>query len=153
MKKIKFRYASLLDIKELVNININGKEKFRKIDQKMFKNIIPQKRVLICQEKDEIVGLIYYQKDFLGRTDKYYIEQITVKKQYRKKGYGLLLLNRFLNKCEKLKIKKVFGDIHNDNLASLQMCLKARALISGTLEGFENTNKRDGKIFIRFELN
>lgn len=150
---IEYKFASIEDIKELVNINIDGEEEYRKINQEMFNEIVPQKRVLICSQDKKIIGLMYWRKDFLGRTNQYYIEQITIKKSHRKKGYGLLLLKHFLEICKKQKVIKVFCDIQNNNSSSLQMCLSAGGLISGTIEGLGDTKEKDERVIVRFELN
>jgi L-amino acid N-acyltransferase YncA len=149
---LQFRLAKLTDIKTLVEINIDDDEDYRTINQKMFRELVKSKLVLVALENKEIVGLLYWRPDFLGRFNQWYLKQVTVRKDARGKGVGVQLLNYFLNFAKKKKVEKVFGDIHNDNYPSLNMALNAGALISGTIEGVGNTEEKDERVMVRFEL-
>lgn len=149
---LQFRLAKLTDIKTLVEINIDDDEDYRTINQKMFRELVKSKLVLVALENKEIVGLLYWRPDFLGRFNQWYLKQVTVRKDARGKGVGVQLLNYFLNFAKKKKVEKVFGDIHNDNYPSLNMALNAGALISGTIEGVGNTEEKDERVIVRFEL-
>lgn len=149
---LQFRLAKPTDIKTLVEINIDDDEDYRTINQKMFRELVKSKLVLVALENKEIVGLLYWRPDFLGRFNQWYLKQVTVRKDARGKGVGVQLLNYFLNFAKKKKVEKVFGDIHNDNYPSLNMALNAGALISGTIEGVGNTEEKDERVMVRFEL-
>jgi predicted acetyltransferase len=149
---LQFRFAKLIDIKTLVEINIDGEEKYRKINQKMFRELVDKKRVFVALKNQEIVALLYWRTDFLGRFHQWYLKQITVRKDARNKGIALQLLKYFLSYAKKKGVEKVFGDTHNDNYPSLSMFLKAGALISGTIEGVGDTDKKDERVIVRFEL-
>jgi len=149
---LQFRLAKPTDIKTLVEINIDDDEDYRTINQKMFRELVKSKLVLVALENKEIVGLLYWRPDFLGRFNQWYLKQVTVRKDARGKGVGVQLLNYFLNFAKKKKVEKVFGDIHNDNYPSLNMALNAGALISGTIEGVGNTEEKDERVIVRFEL-
>ena len=148
---LKYRFAKENDLEELVNINIRDENKYRKIDTKMFLELIPEKRVIIALENQKIVGLIYFMKQFLDRTDIFYIQQITIPKKYRRKGIALKLLKSYLKHMKKIGAKKVMADIHDDNVPSILMCLKAGAVIGGYFSGL-STNNKDKILLMRFDL-
>ncbi len=149
---LKFRFARPSDLGRLVQINIGQETSYRKLNERMFREIIPQKRVLCALQDREVVALLYWCKEFLGRTNQWYLEQITVEANYRNQGCGVTLLRYFLKYAKKRKTEKVFADIHNDNIASLKMSLAAGALISGFIEGIGKTKMKDERVIVRFEL-
>jgi len=150
--KITFRFPKLSDLKRLVEIDIGREQSYRMINERMFKEIIPKKLVMCAVVYKQIVGLLYWRTQFLGRSNQWYLEQITVDKKWRGKGVGLALLGHFLTYAKNQKVEKVFGDVHNDNIASLKMTLAAGALISGFIEGVGKTKQKDERVIIRFEL-
>ena len=147
-----FRLAYREEIDALVNINIDEEGEYRAINEKMFSKIIPEQRVYVAVVNNVIVALLYWQKHFWGRTNIWYLEQITVSRVHRGKGYGFLLLKNFLIYVKTNGIVKLFADIHNDNIASLKLFLNAGALISGTIEGMKQGRKQDLRVIVRFDL-
>ncbi len=152
MKPLKFRLGVAKDVSTLVTINIDGAESYRAINLKMFKELTKTKQVLCAVQDQEIVALLYWRNDFLGRFNQWYLKQITVSKKYRKQGVGLSLLKEFLVYAKNKKVEKVFADVHNDNYASLSTCLNAGGLISGYIEGVGKTKGKDERVIFRFEL-
>lgn len=152
MNKLTFRLATAKDIPYLVEINIDGAESYRKINVKLFKDLVKIKQVLCALEDGKIVALLYWRNDFLGRFNQWYLKQITVSKKYRQRGVGSNLLKKFLVYAKSKKVEKVFADIHNDNYASLNTFLNAGALISGYIEGVGSTKSKDERVIFRFEL-
>lgn len=108
MSPLKFRLATAKDVPALVKVNIDGAESYRTINVKMFKELTKTKQVLCAVQDQEIVGLLYWRNDFLGRFNQWYLKQITVSKKYRKQGVGLSLLKEFLVYAKKKKVEKGF---------------------------------------------
>ena len=136
------------DIADCVRINIDGDEDYRPTNERLFAELIPQHRVMVCKENGSIIALLYWREEFLGRTDYYFLEQITTRDDRRSKGFGSLLLDSFLNLCKEREVHGVFGLIHNNNTASLRMCLKAKGFISGMITGFGEGDR----VIVRFDL-
>jgi L-amino acid N-acyltransferase YncA len=150
--ELQYRLAELADLPRLVEINIGDEKEYQEINEKMFAEIIPQKQVLCVLAEGNIIGLLYWRKEFFDRAAMWYFEQISIDKAYRGKGIGLALLKHFLELAKKEGIKKIFSFIHNDNYPSLKMHLNAGGLISGTIEGLGETEGKDERVLVRFEL-
>ena len=150
---IQFRHAKQSDIPTLVELNIDGDEKYRKINERMFAEFLCQELVIVAERNEYMVGLLYWRPEFLGRSNQWYLKQISVRSDSRGQGIGLGLLQYFLNFAKQSHVEKVFCDIHNDNFPSLRNALKAGGLISGMIEGVGNTKERDERVIVRFELN
>ena len=147
-EKLKFRLAKMDDIEKLVDINTGNEHKYRSVNFRMFRQLIPKNLVMVCELDEIVVGLLYWNSEFLDRTDSFYLSQITIDKEYRSKGYGVLLLKYFLKYAKKKGAKKVFALVEDKNKASLSTCYKAGGIKSGILLGFGKQKKR---IIIRFE--
>lgn len=150
--ELQYRLAEAGDIPRLVDINIDAEEEYREINEGMFADIVPRKQVLCAAAAGEIVGLLYWRREFLDRAYAWYFEQISVDKSQRGKGIGLALLKHFLELAKGEGVTKVFSLIHNDNYPSLRMHLSAGALVSGTIEGLGETEGKDERVLMRFEL-
>lgn len=149
---LRYRLARPTDIPTLITINIDGEQEYRVYNTKLFRQLVGDRQVLVAVEHGSVVGLLYWRPEFLGRNGQWYLKQITVARAARRRGVGGGLLRTFLAVAKKKKVKKVFADIHNDNYASLRLCLGAGGLISGTVEGVGDTPRKDERVIIRFEL-
>lgn len=151
-ENINYRFAELNDIAHLVAINVDGDEEYREKNERMFKDLIPEQKVMVAEMGGEIAALLYWRDNFLGRFNQWYLKQITVKKDYRGQGIGTAFLKHFLEYAKRQRVEKVFGDVHNDNFSSLKMNLEAGGLISGMIEGVGDTDEKDERVLFRFEL-
>lgn len=153
-QNLQFRLASSNDLPDLVDINIDGDETYRSKNEEMFQDIVSKQQVyVVTDEEDKVLGLLYWREEFLGRYNQWYLKQISISQEVRSKGVGKGLLREFLEYAKSKKIEKVFADVHNDNFSSLRLCLGQGGLISGTIEGVGNTEEKDERVIIRFELN
>ena len=75
----------------------------------------------LCEDKyQEILGLITGILP-VNKKNKAFIWQIGVRKDYRRKGIALSLIDRFVNKCNSLNIYTIDFTIEPDNLASYNL--------------------------------
>ena len=138
------------DLKEIVDLEIEGEEKYRENSEKIILDLIKTKRIIVCKFKNRIIGYLSWVNNFMGINDFYYLEQIRINSKYRKKGFASFLIKYFLDYAKSKKIKKVFGDIHKKNIASLKLCLKLGASKSGKITGIDPNGEE--KRIIRFDL-
>jgi uncharacterized protein len=91
--------------------------------------------------KNKVVGFSNILRN-ITKEKKYNIQNffeigIAVEKEYRRKGIGTMLLKHVLENAKKLKIEKVFVDIHKDNLVSIAFFKK---------NGFKEMCEKDGRL-------
>ena len=73
-------------------------------------------RYIVATIKDEIVGfagikIAYDQADIMN---------IVIKKNFRRKGVGMLLLNNLIAICEATKITSIFLEVNEDNKPAIK---------------------------------
>ncbi len=150
--KTTHRFAELDDLGRLVELNIDQEEEYREINEQLFTELIPQKRVIVAESEDKIVAVLYWATNFLERTNIWYLDQITVDKTNRHKGIGVGLLKYFLDHAKTQKTQKVFAIVHNDNNPSLEMCRNAGGIASGSIEGLSDSRGEDKRTVFRWEF-
>ena len=80
----------------------------------------------------------------------WYLKQVTVSKDARRKGVGKSLIEHFLQYAKEQGVEKVFGDVHDDNEASLAMVRRAGGIESGEVR---DVGEGDRRIIFRWTLN
>lgn len=138
-----FRYLEVNDIPELLEIidaiKIEEKEKSKNI----FLERIRQKQLISILLKNKIVGFIGWSKNYNNNHRMWFIEQITIHSDFRRRGLGLSLLQYFLDICRFENIQTVFASVSTSNEKSLNMFKK--------LAG-EIINKSEDEYLIRINL-
>lgn len=98
-------YMSLMNKFRPIGLEIT-KEHFETIYDKIFKNSI----IYVISVNDKIIGsakLIIEQK-FIHKLSKYgHIEDVIISDEYRRKGYGTLIINHIVNVCKAEKFYKI----------------------------------------------
>jgi len=119
--------------------------KKRSCEDTVPKGLVPSSTYLAVREKDNyVVGMIdirHYLNEYLtqvGGNIGY-----GVRKTERNKGYAKQMLKLALEKCKKLKIKKVLITCDEDNIASEKVILSANA----KLEDIRNVDGENKKRF------
>ena len=109
------------------------------------KGLVPSSTYLGIREKDNyIVGMIdirHYLNEYLTQVGGHI--GYGVRKTERNKGYAKQMLKLALEKCKKLKIKKVLITCDEDNIASEKVILSANA----KLEDIRNVDGENKKRF------
>lgn len=120
-----FRYSELNDIPELMkvidDVEIETKEKSRNV----LLERIGQKQLVTVILENKIIGFIGWSKNYNNNNQAWFIEQITIHKDYRRHGTGLNLINYFLNVCKLEGINVVYATVQKHNEKSLNMFKKA----------------------------
>ena len=120
-----FRYSEFNDILELIkvidDVEIETKEKSRNILLERIK----QNQLISAILENKIIGFIGWSKNYNNNNQDWFIEQITIHKDYRRQGVGLNLLNYFLNVCKLEGINVVYATVQKHNEKSLNMFKKA----------------------------
>ena len=119
--------------------------KKRSCEDTVPKGLVPSSTYLAVREKDNyIVGMIdirHYLNEYLTQVGGHI--GYGVRKTERNKGYAKQMLKLALEKCKKLKIKRVLITCDEDNIASEKVILSANA----KLEDIRNVNGENKKRF------
>ena len=106
LKKSEYKeYISLIEEFRSIGLCIN-KEKFEEVYDNIFKNSI----IYVMIVSDKIIGsatLIIEQK-FIHKLAKYgHIEDVIISDEYRRKGYGTIMINHIVNICKSEEFYKI----------------------------------------------
>lgn len=121
-----FRILTINDYIQFKNL-IND---FRKTDftEFSFKNFIENEKnisIYILQENNNILaaGTILFERKFIHNISLYgHIEDIIVKKEHQKKGYGKLLINKLIDVCKTNNCYKILLDCSNELVPFYEKC-------------------------------
>ena len=98
-------YISLINKFRPIGLDIS-KKKFEEVYDNIFKNSI----IYVMIVSDKIIGsvkLIIEQK-FIHKLAKYgHIEDVIIADEYRRKGYGTIIINHIVNICKSEKFYKI----------------------------------------------
>ncbi|MEK7552283.1 MAG: GNAT family N-acetyltransferase [Patescibacteria group bacterium] len=133
---ITIRTAFLKDLPRLVVINSLGSEEEGLIVEEKLPPFVKSGDLIVALADKELVGLLYWRKEFLGDNN-WFLTQVTVDKDYRRKGTGEKLCRYFLEHAKNNGIKKVFADAEENNFASINLLKKLGGISLGkiSLEG------------------
>ena len=93
-----------------------------------FKEILDNDKYLgiyILEENDNLIGAgtILFEKKFIHNISLYgHIEDIIIKKEYRKKGLGKLLINNLIQVCKDRKCHKILLDCSDELINFYEKC-------------------------------
>lgn len=134
LNNISFHYPEDHDIPRLIEIlgDIDALEQER--SKKMISERITQKQIACVDIDNKIIGFIGWSKRHDNNDKAWFIEQITIDNNFRKKGIGSILLNYFLTICKNENIDSVFATVQKDNIASTAMFQKACGIITNYSE-------------------
>ena len=121
-----FRQLNIHDYNQF-KILIN---EFRKTEFSLnqFKEILDNDKYLgiyILEENNNLVGsgTILFEKKFIHNISLYgHIEDIIIKKEYRKKGLGKLLINNLVQVCKDRKCYKILLDCSDELINFYEKC-------------------------------
>jgi glucosamine-phosphate N-acetyltransferase len=87
--------------------------------------MMPYSEIWIIEYKDQIVstGSVIYEKKFIHNNSSLgHIEDICVKKEYRKFGLGKLIVQHLMNQAKKMGCYKVTLDCNEENSHFYEKC-------------------------------
>lgn len=92
------------------------------IDEWILKPIIRYGKVFVLVIEDEVIGIAEYIRDFDG--DEIFLYGFSIKKEYRKCGYGKKLLEESIKVFRKNKIKKLGLTVSLENEEAIELYKK-----------------------------
>lgn len=113
---VKIRRGDKKDIRNYLRIQL---EAFPMEDaerhKKYFKQKIERKEVFVIESDRKYIGHLTYSR-FISPpfTNSLYIEEFAIQKEFRKKGYGTLMLSRLVKEAESIDFDRVLLDTCND---------------------------------------
>ena len=141
------RTGTLADLSRLATVNSMGSENGIKIARERLPAFIEASNLIVAEEGLEIVGLLYWKREFLGDKN-WFLVQVTVAENYRRRGVGEKLWRYLLSEAKTHGAKYVFADIAIDNDASMQLAQKLGGISAGSIDLGED----DTRNFYRFDL-
>lgn len=92
------------------------------VDEWILKPIIRYGKVFVLVIEDEVIGIAEYIRDFDG--DEIFLYGFSIKKEYRKCGYGKKLLEESVKVFRENKIKKIGLTVSLENKAAIELYKK-----------------------------
>ncbi len=130
-----FRYSELNDIAGLMEVIDTNETIIKEKSSTILLERIQQKQIISAVHENKIIGFIGWSKNYNNNNQAWFIEQITIHRDYRRQGAGLKLLQYFLNICTLENVHTVYATIQKDNEKSLSMFKKTDGAIVGETEG------------------
>lgn len=117
------RKAEIKDLDEIMDVINDVSEEAQKESKEKISKRISEGQLLCCLDNNKIIGFLGWDTKYKENPDNWYLEQITIHKDYRGQGIGKELVRYFLNFCRKNRIKKIYAHVQNHNERSLKMFL------------------------------
>lgn len=92
------------------------------VDEWILKPIIRYGKVFVLIIEDEVIGIAEYIRDFDG--DEVFLYGFSIKKEYRKCGYGKKLLEKSIEVFRENKIKKIGLTVALENEGAIELYKK-----------------------------
>ncbi|MFA7216684.1 MAG: GNAT family N-acetyltransferase [Candidatus Paceibacterota bacterium] len=141
------RKAKIKDLSEIMDVIRDVNEKAQQESKEIIVKRISEEQ-LLCYELDQkIIGFLGWDNKYKEDFDNWYLEQITVHKDYRGQGVGKKFILYFLDFCRKNGVKKVYGNVQEHNERSLKMFLN-----TGWIINKEKDKNTKNEITIEFDL-
>lgn len=143
------RLGTLRDLPRLAELNSFGTVEGRIEAEDELPRFINKNNLFVIEEGNNIIGLLYWEQGFFGsRKSRWFLTQVTVDENYRRKRIGEKLIKYFLDYAKKQGMKEVYADVRTSNIPSINLVKKLGAIQVGTLD----FNDGDPRIFYRFSL-
>ncbi|MDF1615981.1 ribosomal protein S18-alanine N-acetyltransferase [Petrocella sp. FN5] len=110
--------------------------------------ISPRSHYLVMENEDEIIGYAGLWKIF----DEGHITNIAVKKGFRNRGLGLLLMEQLMDHAKENQIKKLTLEVRCSNFQALKLYKKLGFAEAGRRKGFYDLPKEDAIIMWKEQL-
>lgn len=144
---IHIRKGTLEDLPQLAIINGMGTEGGVKMAEERLPAFISSNNLIVAEDDSKIIGLLYWERKFLGE-DNWFLTQITITEEHRRKGIGESLWREFLSIAKQGGASAVFCDVYEENLASKNLALKIGGIVVGSID----LGAGDKRVFYRFDL-
>lgn len=130
MSSLTYKKAEPGDLEKIMEVVSDLDQKIQEESRGKIAEKIKSSQLLCAVLDGEIIGFLGWQTDYKDNPEHWYLEQITIKKDQRNKGFGREFVKYFLEVCKNANIKKLFGHIENHNTPSLKMFAAAGATLN-----------------------
>jgi N-acetylglutamate synthase-like GNAT family acetyltransferase len=144
---ISYKKATREDLDEIMKVISDAEISKQNESKKIITERIEQNQLLCVLLENKIIGFIGWDVKFQNNSEFWYLEQITIQKDYRGKGIGQNFVKYFLQICHNEKVKKLYANVQEHNSRSLKMFLN----VGGKINTESDKNMR-GEITVEFEL-
>ncbi len=143
---ISYKKAEQKDLEEIMQVMDDVDLKSQEESREKIMDRISGNQLLCCLLDDKIIGFLGWDIKFQDNPEYWYLEQITIQKNYREQGIGKLFVLYFLDFCKNNKVKKIYAHVQDQNNRSLKMFLNTGWKINS-----DSDKKKDKEITIEFE--
>lgn len=98
-------------------------EEAQKYSKEKISKRISEDQLLIYEIDQKIIGFLGWDTKHKENPNNWYLEQITIRKDYRGQGIGKDLVRYFLDFSRKNEINKIYAHVQERNTPSLSMFL------------------------------
>ncbi|MDO8729069.1 MAG: GNAT family N-acetyltransferase [bacterium] len=144
---ISYRKSDQNDLDEIMDVISDIEISQQDESKKIINERVTQNQLLCVFLYNKIIGFIGWNTKFQNNPEFWYLEQITIQKNYRGKGIGQNFVKYFLQFCRDKKVKKIFAHIQEHNKKSLKMFLN-----TGWIINTESDKNKLHEITIEFYL-
>lgn len=117
------RKAETEDLNGIMEVISDVNEEAQKESKEKISERISEDQLLIYEIDGTTIGFLGWDSKYQNNTDNWYLEQITIQRDFRRQGIGKELVRYFLDFCRKNGIKEVYAHVQNHNERSLRMFL------------------------------
>lgn len=117
MDNIKITLMTLNDLEEIKDILLTEFDEFWNYNILKSELQNNNSKYLVAKQDSEIIGFVGI-KIILDEAD---IMNIVIKKSYRNKGIGSLLLKELISLCQNLNLKSIFLEVNESNFSAIHL--------------------------------
>lgn len=141
------RKAEAEDLDGIMVVISDVNEEAQKESKEKISERISEDQLLIYEIDQKIIGFLGWNSKYQNNPDNWYLEQITIHKDYRGQGIGKDFIRYFLDFCRKNGVKKVYAHVQDHNTPSLNMFLNTGWEINDDLDKKADKEKRLNFLF------
>ena len=127
---ISYKKAGQKDLNDIMKVISDVDSKHQEESREKIIDRISKGQFLCCIFDKKIIGFLGWDIKFHNSPNYWYLEQITIQKDYRGKGIGQDFVKYFLKMCKDEKVKKLYAHVQEHNTSSLQMFLNTGGIIN-----------------------
>jgi L-amino acid N-acyltransferase YncA len=134
---IDIQEGELKDLEVLAEINSSDdveREESRLKALEQLPDYINKHNLIVAKSGEEIFGLLYFDRHFFAENYRWFIVQITIREDVRRKGIGEALWKHAFALAKENGINKVFADVKEDNVPSTNLVNKLGGIDVGYIE-------------------
>ncbi|MEK7634886.1 MAG: GNAT family N-acetyltransferase [Patescibacteria group bacterium] len=127
---INYKEAKTEDLEEIMEVINDVDLKSQEESREKIIDRISKDQLLCAISDNKIIGFLGWDTKFQDNPEHWYLEQITIHKDYRGRGVGQNFVKYFLDVCRNEKVKKLYAHVQEHNTQSLKMFLNTGGIIN-----------------------